>query len=213
MPPKAKKAKGPKVLLAECEAALAITKSQAASREMELGSTILQLASTVTECKALIVAQQLDLETNVDAREKSLRIALASARSRVAELERSSSMQVRTDTAAKTAAEERTLLCREIAELIASREVASSGHAIEKASFTSTLMRTRTQLELVFKETLAQALEIERRNIANQMGADAVAGAIELRALRINLLENARELAGIFQIAEERRYEIDRLVS
>jgi len=210
--PAPKKKKSAKVLLAEAEAALVATREIAAAREAELGATITRLAATVTECKTLIVTQQRDVEESVDAREKSLRVALAASRARVAQLEDGSMQALRAEATAATDFSERALLRREIAELMASREHAERGHAIEKAAFANSLMQTRNQLEEVFRETLAKALETERRKLASQMGSDAVAGALELHSLRKCLAENSKELAAIFLVAEERDNEITRLV-
>ena len=211
MPPKVKK-KTPKQLLLEAEAALVALRAEKDAREVELATTISRLAATVTQCKELIVSQQRQLESDLNAREKQLRMELSATRARVRELEEEAARSAVAVACADGATAELATLRRTVAEVIGSREVAERGHAVEKAAYANSLAQVRARLEDVFKESLRKEIELERRRVLNEIGSDTAAGMLELAHLRKTVAQGTRELAGVINIAEARDVEITRLV-
>jgi hypothetical protein len=212
MPPAKAKKLSPKQQLAAAEARIAQLTVEMAGKEKELGDTIARLAGTLSEYKAIIFKQNAQLESTFDVREKRLQVELSVARSRIAELERQSVDRGEAAAAAASAEAERSVLLRQVAEAVASREAAERAHAAEEMAMKQGLSSLRLRMEEKFKEAVEAACAAAREQVLAQMGSDNAAAVTEVMGLRALAARHARELAGALHVAHTRNAEIQRLV-
>ena len=208
MPPKPKKL-SPKQLIALLEAELAALKLEKAATEQSLLDTNRRLATELGEMKAALVSLQREKGALSDIRERELRAELVELRAAKKRLEHVAANAAR-DAASVAALEaERLILLRQAQEAAAASALAGRTHAKEMADLQTQLSGLKMRLESTFADTLRTAVADEKRRLQLALDADAQSALADVGALRAQSAAQARQIAQLVRVAEDRLKESD----
>jgi hypothetical protein len=204
MPPKPKK-KSVKDLENDL-LALQLEKHQS---ETTLLDTNRRLASELSSYKALLVSLQREKDITHDVKEKELKQELIELRSKVSRLELLSANAARDAAQVDSLTNERMILLKQQQDMIAERVEAGKIYAKDTADLKAQLSTLKYRLESTFADTLKTAVVEEKRRLHLALDAEAQSALADVGALRIQNATQARQIAQLVRVAEDRLHEAD----
>jgi len=204
MPPKPKK-KSVKDLENDL-VALQLDKHQS---ETTLLDTNRRLASELSSYKALLVSLQREKDITHDVKEKELKQELIELRSKVSRLELLSANAARDAAQVDSLTNERMILLKQQQDMIAERVEAGKIYAKDTADLKAQLSTLKYRLESTFADTLKTAVVEEKRRLHLALDAEAQSALADVGALRIQNAAQARQIAQLVRVAEDRLREAD----
>jgi len=204
MPPKPKK-KSVKDLENDL-LALQLEKHQS---ETTLLDTNRRLATELSSYKALLVSLQREKDITHDVKEKELKQELIELRSKVSRLELLSANAARDAAQVDSLTNERMILLKQQQDMIAERVEAGKIYAKDTADLKAQLSTLKYRLESTFADTLKTAVVEEKRRLHLALDAEAQSALADVGALRIQNATQARQIAQLVRVAEDRLHEAD----
>lgn len=186
-----KKRKGPSAakLLEATRVELEQEKLSRKQTEEEFMETSARLTSTIENLRQLVHKQQTISNDLHAAREKELKIALSEARAKLSMLEQTRVESLENEAVVKTLETERAKLLQQIAEVVSSREKAEKEHAAEVAALHISTNSLKARLQEIFRDSLQDAIDDEKKRIEAELSLDAEAALAEVRiCIRYNVV-------------------------